>query len=227
MAETGPGRARKAHPVKKKETYSVKAFFIVTVILVLVCGGLFLFFVKGLYLLPDKVCEASVQRDLVIRTLPRARAADDWADHQGSGRDFMFDCRVSTSGHSILSGGVNLRESSRADWEDGYGSSAGTTVVRTSAGRVAGLAQVDADHGVASVYVPCEPKDSRKGEGSASGPRALVAEATVTGKSRVSGAALRQALTDFAYQLTRHAYALAECKGPGDFPARLPRYSDR
>ncbi|MFJ4952857.1 hypothetical protein [Streptomyces sp. NPDC088760] len=196
-------------------------------ILVLVCGGLFLFFVKGLYLLPDKVCEGSVQRDLVIRTLPQARAADEWADHKGSGQNFMFDCRVSTSGHSILSGGVSLRESSKADWAAGYGSSAGTAVVQTSAGRVAGLAQVDTDHGVASVYVPCVSKDAKAGRGDAAGPRALVAEASVTGKSRVSGAALRQALTDFAYQLIRHAYALAECKGPGDFPGQLPRYGDR
>ncbi|MFI9247668.1 hypothetical protein ACIGXF_35005 [Streptomyces sp. NPDC053086] len=208
-------------------THSAKGFFIATAILVLVCSGLFLFFVKGLYLLPDKVCEASVERDLVIRALPRARAADQWADHGGSGRDFFFGCRVSTSGDSILSGGVNLRESAMADWVDDYSSSSGTAVVRTSAGRVAGLAQVDADHGVASVYVPCEPKDEREGEGAASGPRALVAEASVTGKSRVSGAALRQALTDFAYQLTRHAYTLAECKDPRPFPAQLPRYGDR
>ncbi|MEU6600493.1 hypothetical protein [Streptomyces flaveolus] len=210
-----------------RKPYSVRAFLIGTAILTLVCGGLFLFFVKGLYLLPDKVCEASVQRDLVIHTLPQARAADEWADHKGSGRDFMFDCRVSTSGHSILSGGVSLRESSETDWADGYGPSAGTAVVRTSAARVAGLAQVDADHGVASVYVPCEPKDAGDGEGDAPGPRALVAQASVTGKSRVSGPELRQALTDFAYQLTRHAYVLAECKAPGDFPAQLPRYGDR
>ncbi|MFS4097454.1 hypothetical protein [Streptomyces sp. AF1A] len=57
--------------------------------------------------------------------------------------------------------------------------------------------------------------------------RALVAEADVIGKSRVSGAALGQALTDFAYQLTRHAYDLAGCKGARDFPAQLPRYGDR
>lgn len=217
MAERDPGRLRKSH--------SVRRFFVGAAILVLVSGGLFLFFVKGLYLLPDKVCEASVQRDLVIRTLPRARAADEWADHKGSGRDFMFDCRISTSGDSILSGGVNLRESSKSDWAEGYGSHAGTAVVRTGAGRVAGLAQVDTEHGVASVYVPCEPKNRR--EGDESRPRALVAEASGTGRSRASGAALRQALTDFAYQLTRHAYGLAECKGVIAFPEQLPRYAGR
>ncbi|MEU1707937.1 hypothetical protein ABZ478_21545 [Streptomyces sp. NPDC005706] len=214
MAERGSGRWWKTH--------SVRGFFAATVILVLVCGGLFVFFVKGLYLLPDKVCEGSVQRDVVIRTLPRARAADEWSDHRGRGTDFMFGCRVSTSGDSILSGSVNLRESSKDDWERGYGSDGGTRVVRTSAGRVAGLAQLDDDGGVASVYVPCEPKDAEE----TSGPRALVAEAGVTGKSRASGTARRQDLTDFAYQLTQHAYALAGCKGPSDFPKRLPRYGD-
>lgn len=208
-------------------SHSIRAFLIATAILVLVCGGLFAFFVKGLYLLPGKVCEASVQRDLVIHTLPRARAADQWADHKGSGRNFMFDCRVSTSSDSILSGGVNLRQSSKADWATGYGSSAGTAVVRTSAGRVAGLAQVGVGHGVASVYVPCEPKNPGDRQSGAAAPNALVAETSVSGSSRISGAALRQALTDIAYQLVRHAYTLAECAGPDDFPAQLPRYGDR
>ncbi|WP_251093724.1 hypothetical protein [Streptomyces sp. Caat 7-52] len=209
---------------RTRMTYSAKGFVIAAAILVLVCGGLLLFFVKGLYLLPDKVCESSVQRDVVIRTLPRARAADEWADHTGAGRDFTFGCRISTSGDSMLTGKVELRESSKAAWEEGYSSLAGTDVVRTSAGRVAALAQIDPDDGLASVYVPCEPKDPR--EAGASGPRALVAEASVVGKSRASGADLRQALTDFAYQLTRHAYSLAQCKEPRDFPEKLPRYGD-
>ncbi|MGV9902912.1 hypothetical protein ACWDU8_10580 [Streptomyces sp. NPDC003388] len=213
MAERGSGRWWQIH--------SIKGFFAAAVILVLVCGGLFVFFVKGLYLLPDKVCEGSVQRDVVIRTLPLARAAEEWSDHRGRGADFMFGCRVSTSGDSILSGSVNLRVSSKDEWERGYGSDGGARVVRTSAGRVAGLAQLD-DDGVASVYVPCEPK----GAGEVSGASALVAEVAVTGKSRASGAARRQALTDFAYQLTRHAYVLAGCKGLSDFPERLPHYGD-
>ncbi|GHI04450.1 hypothetical protein [Streptomyces cellostaticus] len=37
---------------------------------------------------------------------------------------------------------------------------------------------------------------------------------------------LRQALTDFAYQLTQHAYKLAECKDSRGFPKELPRYKD-
>ncbi|MGW0885142.1 hypothetical protein [Streptomyces sp. NPDC002671] len=206
-------------------TYSIKGFFIAVTILGLVCGSLFLFFVKGLYLLPDKVCDAAVHRDVVIRTLPRARAADERADQGGTGRNFYFGCNVSTSGDSILSGRVNLQESSETAWENHYGSLAGVHVVKASAGRVEALAQIDADGGSASVYVPCEPKGEE--EADASRPHALVAEAGVIGKSRVSGAALRQALTDFAYQLTRHAYELAECQGPRDFPQELPRYESR
>ncbi|MGY4960257.1 hypothetical protein [Streptomyces sp. 900105245] len=231
MRRQGPAPARPAgtraarhggDDIRFWQTHSVKGFFAAAAVLVLVCGGLFLFFVKGLYLLPDKVCEGSVQRDVVIRTLPQARAADQWAHHRGTGSDFMFDCTVSTSGDSILSGRVNLWDVSKADWEQDYSDDPGTHVVRTSAGRVAGLAQVDGDRGVASVYVPCEPKDAE----AVTGPQALVAEVDVVGRSKASGVALGQNLTDIAYQLTRHAHAL-ECKGAGAFPGRLPRYEDR
>lgn len=46
------------------------------------------------------------------------------------------------------------------------------------------------------------------------------------GESRASGAALRQAVTDFAYQLTKHAYELAECQAPRTLPEELPRYEE-
>ncbi|MGW6927181.1 hypothetical protein ACWGA9_38960 [Streptomyces sp. NPDC054950] len=46
------------------------------------------------------------------------------------------------------------------------------------------------------------------------------------GDSRASGAALRQAVTDFAYQLTKHAYELAECQARRTLPEELPRYQE-
>ncbi|ARP71804.1 hypothetical protein LK06_019695 [Streptomyces pluripotens] len=95
----------------------------------------------------------------------------------------------------------------------------------TSKDGVEALAQMDGDIGSASIYVPCAPANVE--EGSASQAYALVAEAGVTGKSRATGAELRQALTDFAYQLTQRAYGLAECKTPRAFPEQLPRYKDR
>ncbi|WP_406174103.1 hypothetical protein [Streptomyces sp. NBC_00996] len=193
-------------------------------VIALTGGGVFLFFIKGLYLLPDKVCDGTVKRDVAIRTLPRTRSADEWADQGGTGRHFSFACRVSTSGDSILSGQVDLRDSPKVAWVDSYGSLAASHVIRVSKGDVEALAQMNGDGSSASVYVPCVPTNVK--EGDASHAYALVADAGVTGKSRATGAELRQALTDFAYQLTKHAYELAGCKDPRDFPEELPRYED-
>ncbi|MFR9788690.1 hypothetical protein ACL07V_08430 [Streptomyces sp. MB22_4] len=202
--------------------YTAKAFFIGLAVIGLTSGSAFLYFMKGLYLLPDKVCDHAIQRDIAIRTLPRARAADEWADQGGTGRRFSFACRVSTSSDSILSGQVDLRDSSEAAWVSAYGDLAGSRVVRVSKGGVEALAQVGGDKGAASVYVPCVPKSVK--EIGASHDYALVANVGVAGKSRATGAALRQALTDFAYQLTVHAYKLADCAEPHSFPEEMPRY---
>jgi hypothetical protein len=55
----------------------------------------------------------------------------------------------------------------------------------------------------------------------------VVGEAWLHGPAKAKGVALRQALTDFAYQVTQHAYASAECKAPRNFPKELPRYESR
>ncbi|WP_225101296.1 hypothetical protein [Streptomyces sp. CoH27] len=61
----------------------------------------------------------------------------------------------------------------------------------------------------------------------ASRPYAVVGEARLQGPAKVKGVPLRQVLSDFAYQLAQHAYALAECKAPRNFPKELPRYESR
>jgi hypothetical protein len=205
--------------------YSLKGLLLGLVIVGLVGAGVVFFFVKGLYLLPGKVCENSVQRDLAIQALPRARAADQGADQHGSGRDFVFTCSISTSGDSALSGRVDLQDTSASGWVDFYGEHAGHQIVRVSENGVEALTQTDSDGGFASVYVPCVPKSVEAD--TASDGFALVAQAHVTGESRATGRELRQAVTDFAYQLSRHAYELAECKARRDFPAELPLYKDR
>ncbi|WP_405616561.1 hypothetical protein [Streptomyces sp. NBC_00076] len=209
----------------RPETYrTVRNFIIFLTAVGLAGGAAFLFFIKGLYLLPEKVCAGAAQRDLAIQTLPRARAADEWSDQRGTGRNFSFACRISTSGNSILSGQVDLRNSSKASWVDFYGDAASRQVIRISEGDLGALAQLDGDSVSASVYLPCVPTGIE--EGDESKPYALVADASVTGKSRATEAELRQALTDFAYQLTKHAYKLADCKTPRDFPEKLPRYQN-
>ncbi|WP_030377456.1 MULTISPECIES: hypothetical protein [unclassified Streptomyces] len=210
---------------KSASQYNLKGLLLGLVIVGLVGAGVVFFFVKGLYLLPGKVCEKSVQRDIAVRALPRARVADQWADQHGSGRDFVFNCTVSTSGNSVLSGRVALQDTSASGWVDFYRQSAGHHVVSVSKNGVEALAQTDSDRGFASVYVPCVPRDVEAN--TASDGFALVAQAQVSGESRATGRELSQVVTDFAYQLSRHAYELAECKAQRDFPAELPRYEDR
>ncbi|MFF2509679.1 hypothetical protein [Streptomyces sp. NPDC058086] len=71
------------------------------------------------------------------------------------------------------------------------------------------------------MYVPCAPPGVPSYN--ASQPYAVVGEARI-GPAKATGVPLRQALTDFAYQLAKHAYKLAECKDPRGFPEELPRY---
>ncbi|MGM9443963.1 hypothetical protein ACTAF0_27490 [Streptomyces murinus] len=205
--------------------YTAKALFLTLITMAIIGGCTFLYFIKGLYLLPDKVCDGAARRDIAIRTLPHARSADQWADQGDTGGRFSFACRISTSSDSTLSGEVDLRGASEAAWVDSYGRLAGKRVVRASKGELEALAQIDGDsRGSASVYVPCIPASVK--ESGAPHTYALVADVSVSGKSRATGAERRQALTDFAYQLTEHAYKLAGCKEPRNFPEKLPRYED-
>ncbi|MGW1759773.1 hypothetical protein [Streptomyces mirabilis] len=74
------------------------------------------------------------------------------------------------------------------------------------------------------MYIPCAPPSVPSCN--ASRPYAVVGEARIHEPAKATGLALRQTLTDFAYQLTKHAYKLAECKDPRHFPEELPRYEN-
>ncbi|MER6559884.1 hypothetical protein ABT300_19550 [Streptomyces sp. NPDC001027] len=212
--------------VREREAtlHAAKGLLIGLVTCGLIGGAIALFFMKGLYLLPDKVCDGAVQRDIAVQILPRARAAEEYSSQGGTGDNFDFYCTVSTSGNSTLSGMVDLRDASTSAWEEHYGSLAGNHVVRVTRGDIEALAQTDDDSEISSVYVPCRPRNMKEDAGKQK--YALIAEVSVNGKSQATGGELRQALTDFAYQLTRHAYKLAECKEPRGFPEALPRYED-
>ncbi|MFI9807926.1 hypothetical protein ACIHEJ_26775 [Streptomyces sp. NPDC052301] len=179
-------------------------------------------FTKGLDRLSEKVCDDAVARETVIRALPDSRSAEQAAKQNGSGTSYTFSCRVATSGDSILSGEVKVQDTSERTWIDFYGSHSGTALLRSSADGVEALAQLDNHHGTASVYVSCVPRGVRAGAASES--YALVTEARAIGDTRSTGTSLRQAVTDFAYQLTKHAYRAGECQTPRAFPAELPRY---
>ncbi|MDX3803508.1 hypothetical protein [Streptomyces sp. AK04-3B] len=214
----------KRGPEREATLKAAKGFLIGLVTCGLIGGAIALFSMKGLYLLPDKVCDGAVQRDIAIQSLPRARAAEEHSNQGGTGDKFDFYCNVSTSGDSILSGMVDLRDTPRSAWEEHYGSLAGNHVIRVTRGGIEALTQTDDDSAISSVYVSCQPRNMKEDAGKQE--YALIAEVNVTGKSRATGGELRQALTDFAYQLTRHAYKLAECKEPRSFPEALPRYEE-
>ncbi|MEU8654010.1 hypothetical protein [Streptomyces sp. NPDC048737] len=179
------------------------------------------FFTKGLDNLPSRVCDEGVERDTVRRVLPDTRSAEEGADINGSGDSFIFSCRIYTANDSILSGEAKIQDSSQKTWEKYYKSYGGEpkgATVQTSSDGIYALAKED----FASVYTPCVPNESRSDD--ASQEYALVTEVRVIGESRTTGIDLHQALTDFAYQITRRAYSLGDCQSPQDFPEKLPRF---
>ncbi|WP_225840071.1 hypothetical protein [Streptomyces sp. NK08204] len=183
-----------------------------------------MFLNKGLYLLPDKMCEGTLQRDMVKQVLPNARSADSGSYSQGAGSDLSFGCHVSTTNHSWLSGKARVQPASPKEWLEYYRNPGDQNrIVRVSVGKIEALTQIDSSGDTASVYMPCTPPSVP--EYNASESYAVVGEAWIKGPARVKGVPLGQTLTDFAYQLTQHAYKLAECKGARDFPEELPRYA--
>lgn len=219
---------------KEKAQYPHTRRNVICIVLMLAagCGG-FLFFNKGLYLLPDRVCDDSVDRGVVMHTLPNTRTAGDRTGQDGTGVDFMYSCVVSTSGPSRIDGNVAVQDASGSTWANNYGPLAGHRVVKTAEDGIEALAQIgeDADDGLVSVYVPCTPPDDPYDLDGKPDTKphtyALITKVGVKGETRVAGAALRQELTDFAFQLTRHAYKLAGCEEPRLFPDQLPRYEPK
>lgn len=201
-----------------------KGFLICLTVLCLVGAGAWFALTTGLERLPSKVCDGSVERDVVIRTLPRTRTAEEGANRRHEGEDLMFSCHIYTSADSILSGMARVEDASVQQWLSHYGASTHGGAVRVSADGVAALARLDSDSGSSSIYVPCTPRGVRAEDATES--YAIVTESDVIGDSRLSGAALRQAVTDFAYQLTKHTYELAGCQDPRTLPEELPRYED-
>ncbi|MFI8238826.1 hypothetical protein ACIF83_16400 [Streptomyces sp. NPDC085866] len=185
------------------------------------------FFTKGLEHLPVTMCENTVERDQVVQVLPQARSAEEASMHQNAGDDFTFYCHVVTSSASSLWGETRVRPVSKADWLESYrGSGGDKRIIRASADGIEAVAQLDPEDGVAAVYVPCAPPAVPSSD--ASEDYAVITEVSVRTYEdpKATGTALGQTLTDIAYQLTEHAYKLAECKESRDFPAKLPRYKD-
>lgn len=190
----------------------------------LIIGGLFGYqqiFTKGLDRLPRKVCDGAVDRETAAHVLPDARSASEDGGVTGTGENFLFGCRVDTTGDSLVSGEVKVQDASVKSWSDfykGYGGPEEGKALHIATDEVRALSKTR----IASVYVPCVPRGMKASNARQS--YALIAEVRVVGGSRVKGAALRQDLTDFAYQLTEHAYKVGECQKAWAFPKELPGY---
>ncbi|MFE9095590.1 hypothetical protein [Streptomyces sp. NPDC007264] len=179
------------------------------------------FFTKGLEHLHAKICDGAVERNLVVQLLPPARSAEEGSEHRNSGDRLTYYCHVVTSSDSSLWGEARVRPVSKTDWLDGYrGSGGDNSIIRTSIDGIEALAQLDGEQ--AAVYVACVPPAVPSYN--ASEDYAVITRVEASGDVKATGMALRQALTDFAYRLTKHAYGLAECKVPRNFPEELPRY---
>jgi hypothetical protein len=203
----------------------VRTTILFVVVLGVLSGAGWMFLNKGLYLLPGQMCEGVLPRDAVKQVLPRVRSAGTSSTVHGAGENLTFWCRVTTSGESSLSGEARIEQVSSDKWLEYYrGVGDQHRVIRITMGGMQALAQIDSDENTSSVYVPCEPPAVP--EYNASRPYAVVGETRVYGTAKAKGIPLRQALTDFAYRLSEHAYKLAECKAPRDFPKELPRYKD-
>lgn len=201
-------------PMKKNALLSIGAGCL------LLAGGFagyrFLF-TNGLDELPHQVCSGAVDREIAIRALPPSRSAEE-GDRSGTpGQHFFYSCYIYAGDDSTISGEAQASDSSVATWVNFYkGKRGGDKLVRVGQGPVQALSLPG---GLVSVYVPCTPPRTDPGEAVQS--YALVTEARTIGETRAKGEDLRQAVTDFAYAITKHAYRVGECQEHISFPANL------
>ncbi|MCD7440420.1 hypothetical protein K4B79_19610 [Streptomyces lincolnensis] len=166
-------------------------------------------FTKGLDRLPERPCDGAVARSTVKSILPDARSAKDRGTGTSPGKDFTFFCRVLTSDDHIVSGESDVQDASTETWFSGYEQESGETYGEIRRGSKDDMETLTLDR-LASVYVACTPPDANADD--ALQRYALITEVRVVGGSRVHGNDLRKALTDFAVQLTDHAYKVGKCR---------------
>ncbi|GHC19171.1 hypothetical protein GCM10010332_57480 [Streptomyces albogriseolus] len=174
------------------------------------------FFTNGLEKLPNKLCSGAVDREIAIRALPPSRHAEEGDEASSPGQNFFFSCYVYAGDESTLSGEAQAADSSISTWINYYRGKREGEMVRVAKGPVQALSLPD---GLVSVYVPCTPPRTAPDEAVQS--YALVTEARTIGETQAKGDDLRQAVTDFAYAITKRAYQVGECQERTSFPANL------
>lgn len=180
--------------------------------LAIMVGGFFGYleiFTKGLDRLPERPCAGAVARSTVKTLLPDARSAEDRGENTEVGKDFTFFCRVLTSDDHIVSGESDVQDATSKTWLSGYEQEAGESQGKLRQESSGDTKTLTLDR-LASVYVECTPPGASPDD--ALQQYALITEARVIGDSRVHGSELREALTEFAVQLSDKAYKVGKCR---------------
>jgi hypothetical protein len=189
-----------------------KRTLIVMATFALVVGGFFGYleiFTKGLDRLPERPCSGAVARSTVKSILPDARSAEERGESSGTDKDFTFFCRVLTSDDHIVSGESDVQDATSETWLAGYDQEAGGSQGELQQESSGDAKTLTLDR-LASAYVPCTPSGARPDD--ALQQYALITEARVIGDSRIHGSELREALTEFAVQLSDYAYKVGKCR---------------
>lgn len=197
-----------------------KNFTICATLSAITLGGFFGYieiFTKGLERLPPKVCSKAVDRSLAISALPATRKATEHGTLTIYSRDFSFHCTVHTI-DSAISGAAEIKGSSISNWRKSNTLTWRGKPISVSSGGFSAIAHDN----FATVYVRCrsltvpDPSPTR--------PRVLIVRAQTIGPTRAKEMKLREILTDFAYQVARHAHKAGKCLPSIDIPDELPRY---
>ncbi|MGA5418386.1 hypothetical protein [Streptomyces pseudogriseolus] len=171
------------------------------------------YFTGGLERLPQSVCSGSVDRRVVIAALPAARSAEEGSRTRPSGGRWIFTCHVNSSGGSIISGEVEVTDVTSEQWYNHYKDQGEGVPLKAKRGPVQVLSVAE-DR--VTLYVPCKPAKS-----ASSATQVFITDARTIGETHATGPELRQAITDFAYGITRHAFDLDKCRGVDSLPADL------
>ncbi|MES9511591.1 hypothetical protein ABWJ92_35205 [Streptomyces sp. NPDC000609] len=191
--------------------------------LTVLSGGIFGYleiFTKGVDRLPEKVCSGAIDREIVAKILPSTMTAHERARKiDPFGESFAFSCNAKTrSQESIISGDGLVNDVSFDDWREDYGHDRKEGKREMQAGGVSIISSPDD----VSMYVPCTPP--KKKPEKARKTYALIVESRAIGDTRATGMELRQAVTDFSYQLLKYSYKIQQCQEDRKIPDNLPRF---
>ncbi|WP_103514120.1 hypothetical protein [Streptomyces sp. SM10] len=162
-----------------------------------------------------------LDRDIAATILPGTMTARERGRKvDGVGENFLFSCNVKTrSQDSILSGDGAVHDISADEWLEGVEEDADASKLEVDFQGIRAVSYATQ----AFLYVPCTP--TGKKSGAARQDYGLIVESRTIGDTAVTGDELRQAVTDFAYELLRYNYRIQGCQEVRTLPSELPRFA--